>query len=120
LALTALQQDIPKNLQKVEGKIDAVLSYVDLSNIEIPDEFADGQKHAKTSQPCHGTAFFAGTPVDGLGAPKPLMMGMQFLADQFRKQKIKHPKAADFEHISSCMHLKGRNGFYWKQALKRF
>lgn len=96
LAFTALQSNIPKNLQKVEGKIDAVLSYVDLSNIEIPDEFAAGQKHAKTSQPCHGIAFFAGTPVDGLGAPKPLIMGMQFLADQFRKQKTKHPKAADF------------------------
>ncbi|MCU4639603.1 neutral/alkaline non-lysosomal ceramidase N-terminal domain-containing protein [Acinetobacter courvalinii] len=95
LALNGLQQNIPKNLQKVEGKIDAVLSYVDLSNIEIPDEFAAGQKHAKTSQPCHGTAFFAGTPVDGLGAPKPLIMGMQFLADQFRKQKTRHSNAAD-------------------------
>lgn len=96
LALTALQSNIPKNLHKVEGKIDAVLSYVDLSNIEIPDEFAAGQKHARTSQPCHGTAFFAGTPVDGLGAPKVLIKGMQFLADQFRKQKTKHSKAADF------------------------
>ena len=95
-ALTALQSNIPKNLHKVEGKIDAVLSYVDLSNIEIPDEFAAGQKHAKTSQPCHGTAFFAGTPVDGLGAPKVLIKGMQFLADQFRRQKTKHSKAADF------------------------
>lgn len=96
LALTALQSNIPKNLHKVEGKIDAVLSYVDLSNIEIPDEFAAGQKHARTSQPCHGTAFFAGTPVDGLGAPKVLIKGMQFLADQFRRQKTKHSKAADF------------------------
>jgi neutral ceramidase len=96
LALTGLQQTIPEKLQKVEGKIDAVMSYVDLSNIEIPNEFAAGQKHAKTSQPCHGTAFFAGTPVDGLGAPKVLIKGMQFLADQFRKQKNKHPNAVDF------------------------
>lgn len=96
LALTALQQTIPEKLQTVEGKIDAVMSYVDLSNIEIPAEFAHGQLGAKTSQPCHGTAFFAGTPVDGLGAPKVLIKGMQFLADQFRKQKNKHPNAADF------------------------
>jgi neutral ceramidase len=47
LALTALQSNIPKNLQKVEGKIDAVLSYVDLSNIEIPDEFAAGKSMQK-------------------------------------------------------------------------
>jgi hypothetical protein len=107
-------------LQKVEGKIDAVLSYVDLSNIEIPDEFAAGQKHAKTSQPCHGTAFFAGTPVDGLGAPKVLIMGMQFLADQFRKQKPSIPKQLILQTISSCMHLKDRNRFYWKQVLKDF
>lgn len=96
LALTALQQTIPEKLQTVEGKIDAVMSYVDLSNIEIPAEFAHGQLGAKTSQPCHGTAFFAGTPVDGLGAPKVLIKGMQFLADQFRKQKDKHPNAVDF------------------------
>lgn len=92
LALAAFQQP----LQQVQGKIDAVLSYVDLSNIEIPPEFAQGQIGAKTSQPCHGTAFFAGTPVDGLGAPKSLIKGMQFLADQFRKQKSKNLKAADF------------------------
>ncbi|WHP05557.1 neutral/alkaline non-lysosomal ceramidase N-terminal domain-containing protein [Acinetobacter corruptisaponis] len=92
LALAAFQQP----LKPIQGKIDAVLSYVDLSNIEIPPEFAQGQIGAKTSQPCHGTAFFAGTPVDGLGAPKPLVKGMQFLADQFRKQKSKNPKAADF------------------------
>ncbi|RPE30281.1 neutral ceramidase [Acinetobacter sp. BIGb0102] len=96
LALTALQEDISKNLEKVEGKIDAVLSYVDLSNIEVPAEFAYGQYDAKTSQPCHGTAFFAGTPVDGLGAPKPLIKGMQFLADQLRKHKLKNPDSADF------------------------
>ncbi|WP_434279628.1 neutral/alkaline non-lysosomal ceramidase N-terminal domain-containing protein [Acinetobacter sp. CE-15] len=96
LALMTLQENISKNLKKVEGKIDAVFSYVDLSNIEIPDEFAYGQKNAKTSKPCHGTAFFAGTPVDGLGLPKPLIMGIKFLADQFRKQKTKYPQATDF------------------------
>lgn len=96
LALTALQQDISKNLEKVEGKIDAVLSYVDLSNIEVPAEFAYRQQNAKTSQPCHGTAFFAGTPVDGLGAPKPLIIGMQFLANQLRKNRLKNPDSADF------------------------
>lgn len=96
LALTALQQDISKNLKKVEGKIDAVLSYVDLSNIEVPAEFAYGQQNAKTSQPCHGTAFFAGTPIDGLGAPKPLIEGMQFLANQLRKNRLKNPDSADF------------------------
>ncbi|NAR28639.1 ceramidase [Acinetobacter haemolyticus] len=96
LALMALQQTAPKNMQKVAGEIDAVLSYVDLSNIEIPPEFSNGQLDAKTSQPCHGTSFFAGTPVDGLGAPKPIIKGMQFLADQFRKQKMKHSRADDF------------------------
>ena len=92
LALAAFQQSV----KPIQGKIDAVCSYVDLSNIEIPPEFAQGQIGAKTSQPCHGTAFFAGTPVDGLGAPKPLIKVMQFLADQLRKQKSKNPKAADF------------------------
>ncbi|RLZ11056.1 ceramidase [Acinetobacter sp. 2JN-4] len=92
LALAAFQYP----LQQIKGEIDGVLSYVDLSNIEIPPEFAAGHVGAKTSQPCHGVAFFAGTPVDGLGAPKPLIKAMQFLANQFRKQKTKHPLASDF------------------------
>ncbi|MCH7336091.1 neutral/alkaline non-lysosomal ceramidase N-terminal domain-containing protein [Acinetobacter sp. NIPH 2699] len=92
LALAAFQQ----SLQEVKGGVDAVFSYVDLSNVEIPSEFSNGQQGAKTSQPCHGTAFFAGTPVDGLGAPKPLIKGMQFLANQFKKQKTKHPLAPDY------------------------
>ncbi|MFK4048575.1 neutral/alkaline non-lysosomal ceramidase N-terminal domain-containing protein [Acinetobacter venetianus] len=92
LALTGLQQP----MQKVQGQIDAIFSYVDLSHIDVPPEFAHGKKDAKTSQPCHGVAFFAGTPVDGLGAPKPLIKGMQFLADQFKKQKLKSDAAHDF------------------------
>ncbi|MBJ8481377.1 neutral/alkaline non-lysosomal ceramidase N-terminal domain-containing protein [Acinetobacter vivianii] len=96
LALAALQLDPQKILQGIDGKIDAVLSYVDLSNIEIPVDLANGQHNAKTSQPCHGTAFFAGTPVDGLGTPKPLIKGMQFLANQLRKHKLNHPDSADF------------------------
>lgn len=96
LALTALQQQMSANLKNVEGEIDAVLSYVDLGNIEIPAALAYGQAGARTSQPCHGTAFFAGTPVDGAGAPKPLIKGLQFLAGQLRKHKLKNPAAADF------------------------
>lgn len=118
--MTALQSNIPKNLHKVEGKIDAVLSYVDLSNIEIPDEFAAGHKHAKTSQPCHGTAFFAGTPVDGLGAPKVLIKGMQFLADQFRRQKTKHSKAADFADYQQLYASQGPKQILLEAGAKRF
>lgn len=57
------------------GALDAVCHYVDLSNIEIPVEFAMGQTDAKTSAACHGAAFFAGTPVDGAGVAQPIFKG---------------------------------------------
>lgn len=52
------------------GPIDAALTYRDLSNIEVDPALAGGATGARTSDPCHGAAFFTGTPVDGPGAPR--------------------------------------------------
>jgi hypothetical protein len=45
---------------------------------------------------------------------------MQFLADQFRKQKTKHPKAADFADYQQLYASQGPKQIYWKQVLKDF
>lgn len=65
LALKTIQQaSLP-----ISGALDAILTYVDLSNQHAEPRFANGEPKAFTSQPCHGVAFFTGTPVDGLGMP---------------------------------------------------
>ena len=55
--------------EPVTGAIDAILSYCDFTAIHVPSRFADGDRDACTSQPCHGVAFFRGTRIDGPGLP---------------------------------------------------
>ncbi|MEG0481914.1 MAG: neutral/alkaline non-lysosomal ceramidase N-terminal domain-containing protein [Acinetobacter sp.] len=93
LALQALSS----SSQTLEGKLDAVLSYVDLSQIDIPTAFSKGIKNAKTSAACHGVAFFGGTPVDGKGAAKPITMAMSLLSKQVRKKRLANPNAPDYD-----------------------
>lgn len=54
----------------ISGELDAVFTYRDLSGIAVDPAFVHGLKGARTSDPCHGVAFFEGTPVDGRGAPR--------------------------------------------------
>ncbi|WP_089606037.1 neutral/alkaline non-lysosomal ceramidase N-terminal domain-containing protein [Acinetobacter piscicola] len=90
-------QALSSSSQTLEGKLDAVLSYVDLSQVEIPTEFSKGIKNAKTSAACHGVAFFGGTPVDGKGAAKPITMAMSLLSKQVRKKRLANPNAPDYD-----------------------
>lgn len=69
LALALLASGAERPLS---GGIDAVFSYADLSAVHADAEFAGGETQAYTSEPCHGLAFFAGTPVDGPGIAAPL------------------------------------------------
>ncbi|OTG67314.1 neutral/alkaline non-lysosomal ceramidase N-terminal domain-containing protein [Acinetobacter silvestris] len=92
LALKALSQP----LNRIEVEIDALCTYVDLSQVEIPVEFSKGFVSARTSQPCHGQAFFAGTPVDGHGAPKVITHGMSVLAQWVRKKRLANPESPEY------------------------
>lgn len=56
----------------IAGHLDAVFTYRDLSDIAVEPSFVGGVQGARTSDPCHGVAFFEGTPVDGRGVPKPV------------------------------------------------
>jgi neutral ceramidase len=60
---------------RVAGAVDAVLTYCDFSAIRADPAFAGGAEDAGTSEPCHGVAFFRGTPIDGPGVP-PLAAGI--------------------------------------------
>lgn len=71
-----------------DSGIDSLLSYVDFSNRLADSRFADGEQMACTSEPCHGVAFFAGTPVDGPGMPTILASCARWLARRLRKQRL--------------------------------
>jgi neutral ceramidase len=76
--------------QELSGDIDAVLSYLDFTNIKADPQFANGETEAWTSEPCHGVAFFVGTPVDGLGIAKPLGKAISALAWAVKKYRLDH------------------------------
>lgn len=75
--------------QPLSGGIDAVFSYADLSAVHADVEFADGEAQALTSEPCHGVAFFAGTPVDGPGIAAPLAALMKRAALLVQKLRLR-------------------------------
>lgn len=56
--------------EPVAGEIECELVYVDMSQVRIHPDFANGREDAETSSACHGVAFFSGTPVDGPGMPE--------------------------------------------------
>lgn len=86
-ALNLLQQP-PR--QTVSGGIDAVMTYVDFTDLLADPKYADGHTDACTSQPCHGVSFFAGAPVDGRGMPGPLAQIAKGLA-----RKVKHKRLSN-------------------------
>ena len=79
----------------ISGPLDGVLSYVDMSDQAVAPEFANGQTQARTSSPCHGVAFFRGTPVDGPGMPAPLGFAARHLAAAERRRKLKSTAPQD-------------------------
>lgn len=77
--------------EKIRGDIDAIFSYVDFTRIHADAQFAEGREDAWTTEPCHGVAFFTGTPVDGPGMPKALGMVASRLATAVRKYRLGNP-----------------------------
>lgn len=74
--------------QPVCGDIDAVLSYVDFTDLAPDAAFTAGHDDARTSEPCHGVSFFAGTPVDGRGVPPLLAATMRTAARALRRWRL--------------------------------
>jgi neutral ceramidase len=79
-----------KNEECIQGDIDAILSYADFTSVKADPEFANGNDDAWTSEPCHGVAFFAGTPVDGPGMPKALARISSVIAGVVKNCRMKN------------------------------
>jgi len=73
----------------VQGPLDGVLTYVDMGQQKAAPEFAQGRNDAYTSRPCHGVAFFRGTPVDGPGMPSFLGLGATVLARAVKHKRLR-------------------------------
>jgi len=69
------------NITILSETLDSELIYIDMGDVECSEEFTYGESKAKTSAPCLGVAFFAGTPVDGAGIFPPL----KILANEISK-----------------------------------
>ena len=54
------------------GPVDCAVVRRDFTNVECDADFA-GQSGERTASPAHGLAFFGGSPVDGPGAPGPVL-----------------------------------------------
>ncbi len=74
---------------RVEGAIDVVFGYVDFTAITADPVYAGGRDDAVTSEPCHGAAFFAGTPVDGPGLPKPFVWLVRRIAARIKRHRLR-------------------------------
>ncbi|MGH8460717.1 MAG: neutral/alkaline non-lysosomal ceramidase N-terminal domain-containing protein [Stenotrophobium sp.] len=86
-ALSLLEQN---REEKISGGIDAIFSYIDFTDLKADPAFANGERDARTSEPCHGVAFFAGTPVDGLGMPAVLASAARVIAQAVKKYRLKN------------------------------
>ncbi|MDN5432518.1 MAG: neutral/alkaline non-lysosomal ceramidase N-terminal domain-containing protein [Acinetobacter sp.] len=102
IAIKALTIPLEKNTNNameaclLQGSVDAVLSYVDLSQVDVPSEFSQGIQGAKTSAACHGVAFFGGTPIDGKGTPTAILKVMSLLAKRVRKQRLANSNSLQY------------------------
>ncbi|WP_428311980.1 neutral/alkaline non-lysosomal ceramidase N-terminal domain-containing protein [Hydrocarboniphaga sp.] len=61
-------------------QLDAALVNRDFTNIEVDADFADGLRGERTTPPCHGLAFYEGSPIDGPGIRQPITGLVGFLA----------------------------------------
>ena len=66
-----------------------------------------GQQDAQTSAACHGAAFFAGTPVDGVGVAPTIMKGMRWLSRRYKKHKLSRVHAPDYAYYQQLYASQG-------------
>ncbi|MDC0231513.1 neutral/alkaline non-lysosomal ceramidase N-terminal domain-containing protein, partial [Aureispira] len=91
--------------KKINGEIDYMLMYADMSDVMIDEFYTGGLKHESTSQPAWGMSFLEGT-TDGQGASKifgqaiRMYMGsirqVEILAARMSKDKVRQKKVIDY------------------------
>ncbi len=72
----------------LDGTVSGLLSYADFTQVEADARFTGGREGARTSDPCHGVAFFAGARVDGPGVAPPVAAAARRLARLVRRLRL--------------------------------
>lgn len=73
----------------IHGPIDGAITYLDFTEQTADPRFVDGHPNARTGEPCHGVAFFAGTRVDGPGMPKALAVVARVQSRMLRRKRLR-------------------------------
>ena len=108
--------------EPVGGAIDAILSYVDFTTIRADPAFAGGEQDACTSDPCHGVAFFCGTPIDGPGLPSLAAGVAQRIARAVRTSRLRdlvRRPPAEQEYLRRLYAAQGPKDVLLEAARKR-
>ncbi|MDB5970785.1 MAG: hypothetical protein JWQ90_3235 [Hydrocarboniphaga sp.] len=72
--------------------LDAALVNKDFSDIHVDPDFADGRSGEHTTPPCHGLAFYEGSPVDGPGIHQPITGLVRLLAKLSQRRALRNAK----------------------------
>lgn len=73
---------------EISGDIDAVMVYVDFTDVKADPTFAKGKDDAFTADPCIGVSMFEGTRVDGPGMPKAIGLGARFISRRVQNMRL--------------------------------
>lgn len=73
--------------KKITGELDAMLMYVDFSDVNIDPSYTDGLTHQKTSEPTWGMAFLEGS-TDGQGAAKIVGQAIRVLVGSIKQVEV--------------------------------
>lgn len=73
--------------KKIHGELDALLLYVNFSDITIDASYTGGLKHQKTAEPAWGMAFLEGT-TDGQGAAKVVGQAVRVLVNSIKQVEV--------------------------------
>lgn len=68
------------------GPIDSAGVFRNMTRVECDADFA-GKPGERTTTPAHGLAFFGGSPIDGPGAPKPVLGLLKVLGRMLAKRQ---------------------------------
>jgi neutral ceramidase len=79
------------------GPLDAALMHKDFSDLAVDPAFTGGKTGERTSAPCHGLSFYAGSPIDGPGAPAPVLALLRVLARAAQRRELRNAKDGDDE-----------------------
>jgi neutral ceramidase len=73
--------------EKIDGEIDYILAYFDMTNTAISEEYTKGISNQRTGPACFGMAFLEGT-TDGQGAPRALGAIVKAIFNSSREVEI--------------------------------